>query len=166
MHTRKLSQIYRIDVHTLAIVVWALGLVAGIYLGTFVSDSLSAAIYNSCFQNSFFFIPAAVLPITLVFIVSGHSMKGLIYPILFFKALTDGIILFAIGRCFGSASWLMGIFVLFSDRVATVFLLYYAIRILEDRSYRIHFWYFMILLFTVAAMVLDRYFISSNLIFG
>ena len=166
MHTHKLSQVYRIDASTLSVSAWTLGLIAGIYLGTLASDSISAAIYNSCFQKSFFFVPAAVLPISLVYIVSRCSMRGLIYPILFFKALTDGIILFAIGRCFGSASWLMGIFVLFSDRVATVFLLYYAIRIFEDRNYRIHFWYFMILLFTVAAMVLDRYFISSNLIFG
>ncbi len=165
MHTHKLSKIYRLDVHTLSVIVWAAGLIAGIYAGASISESLSAAVYRSCFTKNSFFVPAAILPITLTFIAAKYSLHGMIYPILFFKAFLDGVILLSLGRCFGSASWLMGIPILFSDRISTVLLLYYSIRCLGDKSYRFQLRYVTFLLVTIGMILLDHYLISGNLIF-
>lgn len=165
MHTHKLSQIYRLDVHTLSVIFWTVGLIAGIYAGASISESLSAAVFRSFFTRNSFFIPAAILPITLTFFVAKYSLHGMIYPILFLKAFLDGVILLSLGRCFGSASWLLGMPALFSDRVSTVFWLYYSIRCLEDKSYRFQRWYFAFLLVTIGTILLDHYLISGNLIF-
>lgn len=164
MHTHKLSKIYCCDVHTLSVIIWTVGLITGIYVGTFISESLASAIYHSCFVKNSCFVPMAILPITLTFIAVRFSLRGMIYPILFFKAFFDGVILLAVGRCFGSASWLIGIPALFSDRVSVVFLLHYSIRCLTDRSYRFGFWYFIFLLLTMGMILLDHHLISGNLI--
>ena len=163
MHTHKLSKICSYDVHTLSVIIWTIGLIAGIYAGVSISESLSSSIYHSCFAKNSFFVPAAFLPITLTFVAAKYALHGMIYPILFFKAFLDGVIFLSVGRCFGSAAWLMGIPALFSDRVSTVLFLHYSVRCLSDKSYRFQWWYAIFLLLTVCMIFLDRYLISGHL---
>ena len=165
MHTHKRSRLYLCDIHILTITIWTVGILAGIYVGVLLGDSLSSAIRNSCFRGGAIFVPSAILPITLIFIVRRYSLGGLIYPILFCKAFLDGVMLIGIAASFGSASWLMGIPVLFSDRVATVFLLFYSVRCLEERAYRFQLWYFLFLLLLIGAILIDYYLVSRYLIY-
>ena len=164
MHTHKTSKIYQFDVHILSVIVWTVGIIIGIYAGSFISNPLSTAIYHSCSVRNTYFVPAAIVPLALTFLAARYSLQGMIYPILFFKAFFDGVILLALSHCFGSASWLMGVPALFADRVSTAILLYYSVRCLEDRTYRALFWFLAFLFVTICLLLLDHYVISDILI--
>lgn len=165
MHTRKLSKIYMCDVHTLSVLIWTAGLTLGIYAGSFICEPLAVSVYRTCFSKSALLIPSAVLPITLVWLASKYAMGGLIYLLLFGKAFLDGAIFLAVGHSFGSAAWLMGIPVLFSDRIATIFFLYYSVCCLGNKHYRFTAWYFAFVLLIIGAILLDYFLISPNFIY-
>lgn len=149
---------------TLLIFAWSIGLTLGICAEPRISGMLPSCLMNACFSNSTLVVPSALVPITLVWLVTKYSMHGLIYPILFCKAYFDGLLFCAIGVTFGSASWLMGILLLFTDRLATVFLICFSIQCLYGCNYRINRWYVAFLLLIVSGMATDYFCISRSLI--
>ena len=163
MQIPKISKFRSIDKGVVFILIWAAGLSLGLYVGREFCNTLSIALLRSCFSRSAVIIPSALLPITLVWFVSRRMLPGLIFPIGFCKAFADGFIFPAIASAFGSASWLMGLLLLFTDRIATVFLIYYAVKCLmepqryHDRSF------ILFLLWIVALIAFDYFFISCNL---
>ena len=164
MQMRKFTSFLIPDKLTFLVLCWSFGLSFGIYVGTSLSDILSVLLRSSCYTGSTLIVPAAIIPITLVWIASRHSMSGFIYPILFLKAFFDGIVLLGIAEAFGSAAWLMGLLALMTDRFATVILLYYASRCLQTDARNSDKLFFVLILLIIVISVFDYFLISGNLI--
>ena len=165
MQSHKILRNILSDKYIWLTIAWSVGLSFGILAGVSFSGQLSSFILYSCFYEYAFAVPSAILPITLVWIVYRCATPGLIYIILSFKAFLDGCILLAIAQAFGSASWLMGILVFFTDRIATSFLIYFSAQCLQrDRRY-IDRCYITFMLLIAAVIAIDYFYISDHLIY-
>jgi len=153
------------DKYVSLVLCWSLGLSLGIYTGKPFCGMLSTFLRASCYFHNAFLVPVALLPITLIWFAAKRSAPGLIFPVLFLKAFGDGFLLLAIAAAFGSASWLMGILVFFTDRIATIFLAFFSVLCLDSNDYHIDRWYFAFLFLIIAVLVFDHFYISRNLIY-
>lgn len=146
------------------IAVWIVGLCLGIWVGQDVSYLLSSYLYLACFRVGSPIAIMAVLPLVLVFLAVWRKSSGLVFPILFLKAFADGIVLIAVAQAFGSASWLLGPLLLFSDRVSTFILIWSCAKCLDGSFISHRKWFFLCITTVISVSLIDYLFISPNLI--
>ena len=103
---------------------------------------------------------SALLPILAVYLVSRFHLPGLIFPILFLKSVVDSFLLMGVSAAFGSAAWLAGSLLLFTDKIATVFLLYFAGKCLTERDRPQTARFASILLVIAVTILVDYFYIS------
>lgn len=148
------------DRQTVLVLCWSIGLTLGIYFGFEIASPISSYLWQAGRTALKFPIITTVFPIVLIWLFVWRALPGMIYPIIFMKAFTDGIVMVGIAYAFGSATWLFGPIYLISDRLATVICLFFAARCLESGGFKMHRCFALCLATTITASLLDYAFIS------
>jgi len=137
----------------LLIFFWCVGASLGILIANRNVDTLVGFLRMVYPRDGYVVAFSGILPILAVYLACCLRLPWLILPILFLKSITDSVILMGIVTAFGSAAWLAGSFLLFSDNISTVFLLYFAGKCLTERS-QTHTACFLSVLIAIAVAVL------------
>ena len=140
--------------------VWSLGYVFGILIANGNTDVLAASLRHTGSRDDSLVVLSAIVPVLAVYLVTCLRLQGLIFPILFLKAAGDSFVLMGICTAYGNAAWLAGVLLLFSDKIATVFLLYFAGKCLTERDRSQTARFVSVLLAIAAVTVVDRFCIS------
>lgn len=140
--------------------IWSLGSAFGILIANGNADTLAASLRFVERSASSMISFSAILPVLAIYIVTQLHLHGLIFPILFLKSMTDSFLLLGISAAYGSAAWLAGAFLLFSDKVATVLLLYFAGKCLTERNKSQTARFIFVLLVIAVVITFDRFCIS------
>ena len=147
----------------LLIAFWCVGAALGILIANGNVDFLASLLRQSYPRGSFAVALSGILPIFAVYLVHYLRLSWLILPILFLKAIADSVVLMGIVAAFGSAAWLVGSLLLFSDKISTVFLLYFAGKCLSDRSQTHAACFFSVLIAIAVTVFFDHFCISPFL---
>ncbi len=146
------------------VAVWSIGLCLGIWIGQEVSYPLSGYLSLACSRPASPVVVASVLPLILIWLSVWRTSPGLIFPVLFMKAFLDGILLIAVSRAFGTASWLLAPMLLFSDRISTFILLFASAKYLTGDLVSHHRWFFLCFVVLICVLLIDYLCVSPCLI--
>lgn len=142
------------------IAVWSIGASLGFMVASGNADALAASLRMSENMDGSVLVLSAIVPIFAVYLFSQFHLHGLIFPVMFLKSVTDSILLIGICAAFGSAAWLAGALLLFSDKIATVLLLYFAGKCLSEPKYSQTARFVSFVLAIAAVIAVDRFCIS------
>ncbi|MBE6925326.1 MAG: hypothetical protein E7461_00640 [Ruminococcaceae bacterium] len=134
------------------IFVYTAGSALGIWVASGNVSTLAGALQAAGISNRFPLALSAVIPLFAVYLVTLLHLPGLIFPILFLKAATDSFLMLGICAAYGNAAWLAGALLLFSDKIATVFLIYFAGKCLV-KPQQSHSACFLSVLIAIALMI-------------
>ena len=153
----------QLDPQTCFVLCWSFGLTLGLYAGFCALSPISGYLYESALSVGTWPVATTILPILLVWFFLWRGLPGLVYPVMFLKAFSDGIVLIALAYAFGSATWLLSPLLIASDRIATVILLWFASRFLEGNESKLHSAFLFCLSATIAAIIFDQFVIAPYL---
>ena len=140
--------------------IWSLGSTFGILIANGNTDVLAASLRLAGNRTGSVFVLSAIAPVLAVYLVAQFRLRGLIFPILFLKSVADSFLLMGISAAYGSAAWLAGAFLLFTDKIATVLLLYFAGKCLTEHERSQTGRFIFVLLVIAVVIALDRFCIS------
>lgn len=163
MQLRKISQLLLTKNYIWIIACWSVGITLGVCSGASFVGHFPLCFHSILHSDGALFIPAALIPLSLAWIVLRCEMVRLIYPLLFSKAFLDGFILLAVAETFGSASWIIGICLLFTDKIATFIFIYFSLRCIKESKRYIDRCYIVCMLVIAAVIALDYFCISAML---
>ena len=139
---------------------WSVGSALGIWIASGNVDILAAALRLADGSDRSALPLSALLPLFAVYLASRLRLPGLIFPILFLKSLLDSFLLMGISAAYASATWLVAALLLFTDKVATVFLLYFAGKCLTEQDQPQTMRFISILLIIAVTILVDRFYIA------
>lgn len=163
MQLHNIGKLFRPDRWITLVLCWSLGLSLGIYHGFDLRYIMGAYLRQACHSAITYPVVTTVLPIVFVWLATWRSLSGLIYPLLFLKSFTDGIIFIGLSGAFGAAIWVLAPMLLLSDRIATVVLLLFSANCLDIEQINLHRCFVVCLAITLAAIFFDHYFIAPYL---
>ena len=163
MQFHKTSQYLLTKRYIWIVLLWSVGITTGLCFGVSFVSHFPPCLRGISLCDGALFVPAALIPISLAWIVFRFKMVGLIYPILFAKAFLDGLILLGIAETFASASWIMGVCMFFAEKIATFIFIYYSLRCIQERKQYIDRCYILCMLVIAAVIAFDYFCISAIL---
>jgi hypothetical protein len=142
------------------IFVWSAGAALGIWIANGNVSTLAAALRLSGDSVRFPFALSVSLPLLSVYLVTRSRLPGLIFPILFLKSMADSVLLMGICVAYGSAAWLAAALLLFTDKLATVLLIYFAGKCLTEGAQPQGARFVSLLIAVAAIAAIDFFYIS------
>ncbi|MBE6982743.1 MAG: hypothetical protein E7435_00430 [Ruminococcaceae bacterium] len=156
----QVCKVVRLDGQTIFVLCWSLGLTLGAYTGFYVGRYFSEYLYQAGYMMGGLPIFTTILPLLLMWFAAWHTLYGLIFPIMFMKAFTDGLVMVSLSCAFGSATWLFCPLLLLSDRIATVVQLLFAAQCLGGKHPRLHQSFLLCFATITAGILFDYLFVA------
>ena len=164
MQVHNIRKFTHMDPLVLITMCWSLGLCLGVWCGLEVSQPLAQFLQQACRYSGGYIVLSAVFPLVLIWLAFWRSSSGLLYPVLFFKAFMDGVMVMAISCAFGSSAWMIGSMLLLSDRVGSFALLYTSAFCAGSQRFSSHKPFVISLIAVSAVCLLDHLYISPFLL--